>query len=115
MHTRSRNALDKNGILTQMTTKTHKTKKTRTRAEKPAFSLTLVMGGRTYSGVGATEADALSNLERPNKIMAKGVLTVSSGDSKKVIAMTPLRIKQLFLTSRSLRAIRAKTVFAATK
>lgn len=85
------------------------------KAKKATYSLTLVMGGKTYKGTGETGADALNNLTKPDKIMAKGILTASSGKLSKDISMTPLRIKQLFLTSRSLRAIRAKTVFAAMK
>lgn len=89
-------------------------KKAEKKAE-PQFSISLTIGGKTYKGSGATPAEALSALSHPPKLMAKGIVCVSHGSARKEILLTPLMLKKLFYPSPSLRAVKAKQIFASMK
>lgn len=80
-----------------------------TKTEK--YSVTLVIGDKTYRGSGATPFEALYSLQKPVKNMSKGILTVSHGDNTRSVPITPVRIKQLFFTGKSLLEVKAKMVF----
>ena len=79
------------------------------------FSVVLIIGNETFKGKGTTSLEALTALKRPDKIMSKGVLTVTNGKLKKILALNPVKIKQLFFTSQSLLAVKAKQIFAGMK
>jgi len=65
-------------------------------AKKPQFTITLQLGDKTYKSKGADALEALLNLERPVKIMSKGILTVSDGIKSKTQLYFPVRLQRLF-------------------
>lgn len=67
-----------------------------TKPKATPFEITLKLGDETYQSSGATVTDALSALTHPQKIMAKGILTVRQGDLSKTQLMMPVRLKRLF-------------------
>lgn len=75
-----------------------------------AFSIKLVLGDKTYTSKGTTAFDALSALQKPEKIMAKGVLTLTHGTISKTILMYPPRLKRLFYGSDLFKEIQAKSL-----
>ncbi len=79
------------------------------------FAISLTIGGKTYESSGETMLEALTALTRPAKIMAKGVLKLMNGDLKKELLLTPLRVKQLFFTSRGAKEVKAKQLEAGMK
>lgn len=60
------------------------------------YIITLKLGEETFKGQGETVADALVSMPRPEKIMAKGILTISQGNLKREMLMFPQRLKRLF-------------------
>ena len=80
----------------------------RTPNTKEEFSITLSIGNDTYSGSGSSMVEALISLPKPDKNMAKGVVTVAHGKLNKTFPVTPLLINRLFFTGTSLREVRAK-------
>lgn len=85
------------------------------RPRKSPYTLTLKIGADTFKGSGATPGDALANLEKPTKLMAKGILVVEHEGKKKELAMTPVQMKSLYFTSRVLLDVKAKWIFAGLK
>ena len=79
-------------------------------AKNPKYILELTMGDDQYKAKGDTVFEALLSLKKPSKIMAKGILTVSHGKNQKVLPMSPVRIKQLFFTGKSLLEVKAKQI-----
>ena len=57
------------------------------RSKKPAYSLSLKIGDKVFESTGSTPSEALGNLPKPDKIMAKGTMTVMEGDKKKVLLL----------------------------
>lgn len=77
------------------------------------FSITLKLGPDVYSGAGSTPFEALHSLPRPEKIMAKGVLTLKAGDKERVRPLTPVQAKRLFyIGSTGVGQIIAKQLFS---
>lgn len=73
----------------------------------PAFSISLQLGDRKYEGSGATAHEALMAVPKPDKMMGKGVLTITHGTLKKQMMFFPQRLKRLFY-SKNFQAIQAK-------
>ena len=71
------------------------------------FSITIELAGKTFKGKGDTVADALVSIPKPEKIMAKGVLTVKNGALKRELVMYPSRLKRLFY-NKNFQIIQAK-------
>ena len=95
-----------------------KTTDMKTTKEKPVeklFTLVLKIGDETFKSSGISGAEALQNLPRPKKIMAKGTLTVGFGKLKKELLMRPVQIKRLFLSTRGTMAVHAKYLWLYTK
>ena len=61
------------------------------------YTAELKMGDKVISGEGETLTEAISKLEKPSKIMAKGSLTISDGEKKNTIVMFPARLRRLFM------------------
>lgn len=78
-----------------------------TKPKKELYSLSLILGDKTYKSTGETVLDALQALEHPPKIMLKGVIIVKKGKLKKEQLMYPVRLKRLFYNKNFL-AIQAK-------
>ena len=79
------------------------------------FGISLQLGGKIFSGSGETPLDALVHLPRPNKLMNKGILTMTSGAKKKELLLMPVKLKRVFYNSSSLRPVIAKQLFAELK
>ncbi len=79
------------------------------------YTLHLTLGGKIYTGQGKDLVEALGNLERPQKIMLKSILTVTHGNTKKQLSLTPVRAKRLFLYSHGMREVNAKILQMAMK
>lgn len=79
------------------------------------YALTLKMGDKIYKSSGTTPIEALDALERPQKIMAKGVLTITNGSMQKELLLQPPKIKRLFYNSGGIQAVIAKQLFAFMK
>lgn len=63
---------------------------------EPPFIFSLNLGGNILVGKGATALEALRAIPVPNKIMSKGVLTISQGDKKKEMLFMVPRLKRIF-------------------
>lgn len=79
------------------------------------FSLVLKVGDEIFKSSGASGTEALQNLPKPKKIMAKGTLTIGFDKLKKVITMNPAQIKRIFLSTRGSLAVHAKYLWLYTK
>lgn len=64
--------------------------------EQPEFSFSLKIGSQVLEGKGHTPLEALRAIERPIKIITKGVLTISHGDKKKEMLFNVPRLKRVF-------------------
>jgi hypothetical protein len=82
---------------------------------KSNFSITLQLGNKTYKSSGATPTEALGALPKPNKIMAKGVVTVTAGKVKKELLLPPVKVKPLFYNSSGVQEVKAKQLFSLMK
>ena len=60
------------------------------------YVLTLKVHDATYTGKGATTLEALTNLNAPSKLIAKGTLRVEHGKLSKEIYLPPVKLKRLF-------------------
>lgn len=72
------------------------------------YTISLKLGDKTLVGKGDTVLDALLALPKPDKIMAKGQLVISDGEKKKEQLLSPVKVKQLFYTSRAMAEVKAK-------
>lgn len=88
---------------------------TRKQTKTAKYALSLKIGDRVYQSSGMSPIEALDALERPPKIMAKAVLTVTNGNLKKELLLQPLKIKRLFFNSGGVQAVIAKQLFAFMK
>lgn len=79
------------------------------------FKLALKLGDKTLKGEGNTEAEALLQLNRPVKIITKGILTLSHGSRERVLVLQPIKVKRLFLTNPLIRGIVARQLFYGLK
>lgn len=77
-------------------------------------TITLQLGDQTYTSSGATVVDALTALPKPDKIMTKGVLTVSQGKASRKQLFMPVRLKRLFY-NKYFQAIQAKNLALGLK
>ena len=69
------------------------------RTKKGKFVITLTLGGvegPKYVGKGETASDALADLEKPEKLMAKGILHITDGTKSNTLLMYPPQMKRLF-------------------
>lgn len=62
----------------------------------PAFAITLKLGETTIGSYGASVLEALESLQRPVKIVSKGVLTVQKEDKSWSQTLMPWKIKRYF-------------------
>ncbi len=85
-----------------------RTKVFSTEDEPQVYKLTLQLGDTTYESTGATILEALRGLKRPDKIMAKSVLTLERGGFKSQQMFLPTRLKRLFYSSPIMQEIQAK-------
>lgn len=79
------------------------------------YSITLTFGGKTYTGEGATPAEALGALPQPPKLMGKGTVAVAYDGIKKQMLMGPVQLKRLFYNSPGIQAVKAKQLFMLMK
>src|SRR4051812_1822957 len=84
-------------------------------SETPAFSITLQLGNNTVSGTGPTALEALQALPKPDKIMAKGIVTITHAGKRKVQSCLPGQLKRLFYSSKQFQAIHAKQLSQGLK
>ena len=84
-------------------------KKQLSKKKKPPYSITLQLADKTFKGQGESVAEALISMPKPEKIMAKGIVTVANGSLKKQILMYPMRLKRLFYNKHFL-VIQAKNL-----
>ena len=84
-------------------------KATKTLKVKPSskFSISLNLGGKTIASSGNTLLDALVALPKPQKIVGKGILTITNGDMRSEQMFWPIRLKRLFY-NKSFQIIQAK-------
>jgi len=71
-------------------------------ANKKSYRISLALGGQTYVGEGVTLLDALTNLERPSKLMGKAVLRVTNGERTIEQLLLPYRLK-MFLRPNAIK------------
>lgn len=81
---------------------------------EPQYTITLLFGGKEYKGDGATPFQAVMSLQKPGKLMGRGIVTISNGKTTKKVSMTPVQLKRLFYLSPSLVEVKAKQLFAIT-
>lgn len=62
---------------------------------KPHFSISITIGKDVYTGSGETALEALRNMNRPQKIMQKGVVILESEGKKAEILYMPIRLKRM--------------------
>lgn len=62
----------------------------------PGFILELSIGGELFKSSAPTVLEALENLERPQKIITKGTITVRHGSRKKELFFMPMAMKRIF-------------------
>lgn len=68
-----------------------------TKKEKSTnFVFSLDLGGETLKGEGETPLEALRAIPVPNKIMNKGLLTITHGEAKKTMMFTVPKLRRLF-------------------
>jgi hypothetical protein len=83
-------------------------KKARAVEDAPqVYKLTLVLGDKTYESTGSTVFEALRDLEKPEKIMHKGILTLEHDGKRTQQLLFPARLKRLFY-SPTFQQIQAK-------
>lgn len=75
---------------------------------KNGFSISLTLGGKTYTSSGETAFDALHAFVKPEKLTAKGIVTVEREGLKKTLLMTPVQLKRFFYQSPAMQRVRAK-------
>ena len=75
---------------------------------KDKYKLSLNVGGETYSSEGSTMLEALNSLKRPDKLMSKSILTVSTGKDSKTLLLQPARAKRFFYNSAGVQEVLAK-------
>jgi hypothetical protein len=63
---------------------------------KSPYVFSFNIGGIIFKGEGTTPLEALRAVPRPEKIMAKGVLTITHGEEKKEMLFMVPRLKRLF-------------------
>ncbi len=71
------------------------------------YTITMRLDTQLLSGSGPTALDALMAIEKPFKIMSKGIVTVTKGNMRRQILMTPPQLKRLFY-NKYYQAIQAK-------
>lgn len=67
-----------------------------TKTKDSFFSIEVKIGDKTYRGSGKTALEALQTLEKPLKIFQKGIVTLTHGETKRVMLLMPQRIKRLW-------------------
>lgn len=72
------------------------------------YKLSLQIGKETFASDGVTMLEALQGLQKPEKLMAKSILTISVGKDKRDLYLTPARAKRLFYNSRGVAEVIAK-------
>jgi hypothetical protein len=77
------------------------------KSPKDEFTVSLKLGDKTFKGTGKTALAALIAVPKPGKIVSKGILTITHGDTKRELLLWPLRINRLFY-SPIYQAIHAK-------
>lgn len=73
--------------------------KKRGRPPKPTeslYTIELILGDDVFTSTGVTALEALQNLERPLKIVTKGLVVVHHGEKTKELFFMPLQLKRLF-------------------
>lgn len=89
-----------------------KNKKSESEQAPEGYSLHLQIGEHVYESKGATVLEALVNLKKPDKIMNKGVLTLTHGNLRSQQLFFPSRLKRLFY-SPTFQVIQAKLLVQA--
>lgn len=74
--------------------KTTKVKKVK--VSEKIYKISLSLGDRTIKAKGATAFEALKNLDKPLKIITKGVVTMTEGKRKMIQLFQPSRCKRMF-------------------
>ena len=67
-----------------------------TKEKEPKYSIVLTLGDKTIKATGATALEALQNLDKPLKIVTKGVVTLSEGKRTMSQLLNPVRCKRMF-------------------
>ena len=60
------------------------------------FVFSLQYAGKKLVGKGKTPLEALRAIPVPDKIMSKGILTITQGDKKKELLFYPAKLKRIF-------------------
>ena len=71
-------------------------KKIRVEVSPTEYFLQLELDGRIYFGDGLSMLEALLNLEKPDKIVSKGILKIQVGEKKRERLMVIPQMKRLF-------------------
>lgn len=64
--------------------------------EPKEFFLQLETGNQLYFGDGLSMVEALQNLEKPHKVVAKGTLSIQAGNKKRKMLLSVIDTKRLF-------------------
>lgn len=90
-----------------MTTKKPAVKKV---VDKPSYTATLSLYGKTYVGTGATVMEAVEAITLKNAPKVRGVLTLTKGSETKDRILNPLQVQRLFALSPMMRQVQLKNV-----
>ncbi len=93
--------------------KSPKVKKTQETVAAPTpntVTITIKLGDKTFIGIGDTTLKALQAIEKPEKIVSKGIVTVECGEQSTERLFRPTQMRRVFYSSPSLQAIQAKAL-----
>lgn len=73
---------------------------TTTKKKRPKpYRISLTLNGTTLTGEGTTALEALQQIKRPVKIVTKGKLTITNGETEREVMLMPVNLKRLFYPS----------------
>lgn len=64
--------------------------------EAPIFEIAVTIAGKAFLGSGSTPIAALANLQRPPKVVSKGMVEIRYGALKKEMLYSIPQIKRLY-------------------
>lgn len=78
------------------------------RPQKAEYKLKLKIGDKVYTSTGTSMLEALQGLKKPEKLMMKSTLTISTPKDSHELLLQPVRAKRLFYNSRGVAEVIAK-------